>query len=152
VSAVPRTTPSRYEQQLEQNTVRDTARLARELQINALREEWRAYVEGQPTEEQLSTDHIRSAAYRGALVRCLRIANGETGAGDRAQVKACEAIFKLSVDEARLAAEMRGDTTPQPQITAQLSAAAIPPQVLEQFGEQLTEVLQQRRKLAARGG
>lgn len=56
------------------------------------------------------------------------------------------------VELRRLELERLGSVATQPQINAQLSAAAIPPAVLEQFGEQLTEVLQQRRKLAARGG
>lgn len=141
----PRGHERKYKRQLDALTTEDAARAARELQRAALREEWAEFLESLPGEERLSTERLKSAAYRGALMRCLRIASGETGASDRAQVKACEAIFRLATEESRLAAEMRGDTTPQPMV--QLTAAAA--EVLTK--EQACEVLQLRRKLAARG-
>jgi len=68
------------------------------------------------------------------------------------RAKAAHWLLQDGIELRRLELERLGSVATQSQITAQLSAAAIPPAVLEQFGEQLTEVLQQRRKLAARGG
>lgn len=127
---------SGYARQADAIDREDAARLARDAQKQALRDEWRDYISRQPSEEELPTSSITSAVYRGALVTCLKIAQGDVvitevehgSNGDareysrpvshKDRIRACEAIFRLRMEEARLLAEMNGLAAPQPQVQA----------------------------------
>jgi hypothetical protein len=94
---------------------RQAERIARDSQRCALRDEWQR-IQAAPTEDELPTSTLMQYVHRSALVACLRVT--EQGESESDRVRACEAIFRLRIEEARLLSEMAGTTQPQAAIVA----------------------------------
>lgn len=148
---MPKATPDRV-------AARTAERIARDSQRCALRDEWQR-IKAQPTEDELPTSTLMQYVHRAALVSCLRVA--EQGEADSDRVRACEAIFRLRIEEARLLAEMAGVAQPQ---AAAMAAALLQHQPAAAVGavqsgdvsalltrDEAVEELQRRRKQSLQG-